>query len=83
MQVQGSRVLCRKAKMRMHLSYDNRSPVSGSREMILCASQTTQSSVGCAQLHGQIAARNSAMEPNSKDFDKLEQSGGEWWDTGS
>lgn len=69
--------------MSLLLSCDNRNPVSGSREVNLCSGQTTQSSVGCGQLHGQTTTRSSAMEPNSKDFDKWEQSGGEWWDTGT
>lgn len=55
----------------------------GSREIILCDSQTTQSSVGYVHLHGQIATRNSAIELNAKDFGKLEQSGGEWGHTRS
>lgn len=62
--------------MCMPLSCDNRSPVSGSREVTHWGGQTTQSSVGYSQLHGQTTRRSSAMEPNSDDADEWEVSRG-------
>lgn len=69
--------LCRKVKMSMLLSWYNRSSVSGSREVTLCAGQTAQRSVRYGQLQGQTAMRGSATEPNPTDVDEVEQAGGE------
>ena len=44
--VQGEEKPCRKAKMSMLLNRDTRSPMSSSREVTLCAGQTTQSTTG-------------------------------------
>ena len=73
----GEKQLCRKAKMSMLLSCGNRSPMSGSREVTLCAGHTTQSITGNGQLHGQTTMRGSATEPNAKDSDKLVKPGEE------
>ena len=77
--VQGEEKSCRKAKMSMLLNRDTRSPMSSSREVTLCAGQTTQSITGNSQLQGQTTMRGSATEPNAKDTDKLEQPGEEYW----
>lgn len=53
--------------------------MSSSREVTLCAGQTTQSITGNSQLQGQTTMRGSATEPNAKDTDKLEQPGEEYW----